>query len=73
MYLSGYQHKGTLVTYTGIRNIEPRLLLHLKGTNSQFRVTHVRFDGLLHSRGHHDDAGDGDQQEIKGVHDSGTR
>lgn len=32
----------------------------------------MRFDGLLHSRGHHDDAGDGDQQEIKGVHDSGT-
>lgn len=71
MDLSCYQHKGTLVTYNGIRNTEPSLLLYL-GTNSQFPVTHVRFDGLLHSRGHHDDAGDGDQQEIKGVHDSGT-
>lgn len=26
---------------------------------------------LLHRRGHHDDADDGDQQEVEGIHDSG--
>ena len=28
---------------------------------------------LLHSRGHHNDTDDGDQQEIEGVHDPGPR
>lgn len=31
------------------------------------------FDLLLHSRGHHDDTDDGDQQEIERVHDPGPR
>lgn len=48
----------------------------LKSTKSEFCVsgscTHVGFDLLLHSRGHHDDTDDGDQQEIEGVHDSGS-
>lgn len=33
--------------------------------------TYVFSQLLLHSRGHHDDADDGDQQEIEGIHDSG--
>lgn len=29
------------------------------------------FDLQLHSRGHHDDTDDGDQQEVQSVHDAG--
>lgn len=36
-------------------------------------VTHVGFNLLLHGGGHHDDADDGDQQEVERVHDSGSR
>lgn len=35
-------------------------------------VTHVGFNLLLHSGGHHDDTDDGDQQEVERVHDSGS-
>lgn len=33
--------------------------------------TYMCFQFLLHSRGHHDNTDDGDQQEIEGIHESG--
>lgn len=37
-----------------------------------YSYTHMVSQLLLHSGGHHDDTDDGDQQEVKGVHESGS-
>lgn len=41
-------------------------------SNATYAVcTHMVSHLLLHSGGHHDDTDDGDQQEVKGVHEPG--